>query len=239
MKRIENYDIALNRGPLMKELPVDERPREKLLSHGAAFLSNTELLAILIGTGTREESAMGLAGRVISSAGGLEGLGSMGIDELSKIKGIGTAKASSLSAALELGRRMAACGVMNKVHMGCSADAAQIFMEDMRHLKKEHFKCALLNVKNQVISIENVSVGGLSGTNAHPREVFEGAIRKGANAIIVAHNHPSGDPTPSEDDISLTKRIYESGEVLGIRLLDHIIVGDGCYVSMREEGMLG
>ena len=124
MKRIENYDITLNRGPLMKELPVDERPREKLLSHGAAFLSNTELLAILIGTGTREESAMGLAGRVISSAGGLEGLGCMGIDELSKIKGIGTAKASSLSAALELGRRMAACGVMNKVHMGSSAEAA-------------------------------------------------------------------------------------------------------------------
>ena len=238
MKTTGTYNSASSRGPLMRELPMDERPREKLLCHGVALLSNTELLAILIGTGTREESAMGLAGRVLSSAGGLSGLGSLQAEEMSRIKGIGKAKACCLAAALELGRRMAACGGKNRVRVGNSGEAATLFQEEMRHLKKENFRCALLNVKNEVLCIENVSVGGICGTNAHPREVFEAAIRKGANAIIVAHNHPSGDPTPSDDDRELTRRLKESGEILGIKLLDHIIVGDGVYISMSEEGLL-
>lgn len=232
------YNFNENRGPLMMELPEDERPREKLIQGGAAVLSNTELLAVLLGTGTRNESAMGLAAKVLSAAGGLEGLADLCPDDMSRLKGIGNAKACSLAAALELGRRMAAAGGRSSVRVGGPAEAAELFMESMRHLKKEHFRCALLNVKNEIICVENISVGCLNATHAHPRDVFEGAIRKGAASVIVAHNHPSGDPSPSDDDKKLTQRLAESGEILGIKLLDHIIVGNGIYFSMKEQGML-
>ncbi|MCQ2566459.1 MAG: DNA repair protein RadC [Clostridia bacterium] len=227
-----------NRGPMMMELPEDERPREKLLNHGTAFLSNTELLAILMGTGTREESVMTLASRVIASAGGLPGLASLSPQEMKTIKGVGTAKACSLAAALELGRRMAGQGCRERIKFGCPEDAAALFMEDMRHLRQENFRCALLNIKNEVMSVEQVSVGCVNATHASPRDVFEGAIRKGAASVIIAHNHPSGDPEPSEEDKNLTRRLCESGEILGIKVLDHIIIGDGIFISMLREGFI-
>lgn len=232
------YDMNENRGPMMMELPEAERPREKLLRHGPAVLSNTELLAVLMGTGTRDESVMTLASRIIASAGGLAGLASLSPEEMKMIKGIGAAKACSVSAALELGRRMAGQGSIERVKFGCPEDAAALFMEDMRHLRQENFRCALLNVKNEVICIEHVSVGCVNATHASPRDVFEGAIRKGAASVIIAHNHPSGDPAPSEEDKNLTRRLCESGEILGIRVLDHIIIGDGMYTSMLREGFI-
>ena len=232
------YDFNKNRGPMMMELPEAERPREKLLCHGPAVLSNTELLAILMATGTREESVMTLASRVIASAGGLCGLASLSPQEMKKIKGIGTAKACSLSAALELGRRMAGRGSMEKVKLACPEDVAALFMEGMRHLRQENFRCALLNVKNEVMSVEQISVGCVNATHASPRDVFEAAIRKGAAAVIIAHNHPSGDPSPSQEDKNLTRRLCESGGILGIKVLDHIIIGDGVYTSMLKEGFI-
>ena len=222
----------------MRELPEAEKPREKLLCHGPAVLSNTELIAVLMGTGTYEESVMTLASRIIASAGGLAGLAALDPQEMTEIKGIGPAKASCLSAALELGRRMAAQGGKERIRLGNPEDASVLFMEDMRHLRKENFRCALLNIKNELLSIEMISVGCVNATHASPRDVFEGAIRKGAAAVIVAHNHPSGDPAPSEEDKKLTRRLCESGKILGITVLDHIIIGDGVYTSMLREGLI-
>ena len=227
-----------NRGPMMRELPEAEKPREKLLCHGPAVLSNTELIAVLMGTGTYEESVMTLASRVIASAGGLDSLASLSPQEMTEIKGIGPAKACSLSAALELGRRMASRGPKKRIKFGTPDDVSSLFMEEMRHLRQENFRCALLNIKNELISVENISVGCVNATHASPRDVFEGAIRKGASSVIIAHNHPSGDPTPSEEDKNLTRRLCESGEILGIKVLDHIIIGDGIYTSMLKEGLI-
>ena len=227
-----------NRGPMMSELPEAERPREKLLSHGTAVLSNTELIAILMGCGTREESVMTLASRVIASAGGLSGLASLSPQDMVRIKGIGSAKACSLAAALELGRRMAGQAGRDRMRFASPEDASNLFMEEMRYLRQESFRCAALNIKNEVISIEQISVGSVNAVHASPRDVFEAAIRKGAAAVIIAHNHPSGDPSPSEEDKNLTRRLCESGKILGIQVLDHIIIGDGVYTSMLMEGFI-
>lgn len=224
--------------PLMKELPEDERPREKLLSAGPAALSNTELLAVILGCGTRNESAVGLAARVLVSAGGLSGLGSLCVDEFRRISGIGTAKACALTAVFELGRRCAASSAAKRPKITSPQDFADLFMEEMRHLKQEQFRVILLNVKKEVIASETISVGGLCGTPAMPREVFASAVKKGAHAMIAAHNHPSGDPAPSLSDLDLTKRLAGAGALLGIELLDHIIIGDGVYCSMKEKGIL-
>ncbi len=232
------YKTKTERGPTMRELPEGERPREKLLERGAAFLSNTELLAILIGSGTREESAMELAARIISFSGSLSELAGLRAEELSFVKGIGAAKACTLVAAIELGKRISCSAPRSREKLSGPREAAELFMEEMRYLKKEHFRAALLSVKNEVMSIENVSVGGISASPAHPREVFSPAILKGANSVILAHNHPSGDPEPSPADESLTRRLCEAGRTLGINVLDHIIIGDGRYTSMKEKGFI-
>lgn len=222
----------------IKDLPTEERPRERLIKHGAEVLSNSELLAIIIRTGTRFESAISIANKIMSSSEGLKFLTTSSVHELSQIKGIGMAKAAQIKAAVELGKRMKSYRCDNKLKISSPADAAEVVMEDMRYLKKEYLKGIFMNTKNLVIDIKDLSIGSLNSSIVHPREVFCEAIKNSSSSIIVCHNHPSGDPTPSQEDINITKRLYEVGKIVGIDLLDHIIIGDGIYVSLKEKGII-
>lgn len=232
--------MSINRkGPMLKELPYQELPREKILSNGVSCLSNTELLAVLIASGTKDESALTLAGRVLSlEKESLSKLTQYQPEELQKVKGIGVAKACQIVAAMELGRRIAVIPKEKRVKLDTPDQVAALFMEEMRHLKKETFRVALLNVKNEVIMREDISVGGINFSGAHPREVFQNAVKKGAYAVILVHNHPSGDPAPSSSDIATTHQLAEAGKILGIQVLDHIVVGDGKYISLKQQGHL-
>jgi DNA repair protein RadC len=221
----------------IKELPPEERPRERLIRHGASVLSNAELLAILLRTGTPKESAISLAHRLLIQEQGLRFLADSDVKQLSTISGIGQAKAAQIKAALELGKRMAAVEPGVDKPVKCPQDVADLLMEEMRYLKKEHMKLVLLNIKCNLISVEDVSIGSLNASIVHPREVFNPAIRKSSASIIMVHNHPSGDPTPSSEDIGITSRIREAGKLLGIELVDHIIIGDGKYTSLKEKGL--
>ena len=223
----------------IKDLPGSERPREKMMNLGAYSLTNSELLALIINNGTKEESALSLASRVLSlDDGGLKALLNFQPEEYTKIDGIGKAVACRICAAVELGRRIAASPQSQKIKMDKPAAAADVFMGDLRHLQKEKLKIAMLNSKGEIIAKEDVAIGGLYYTNTAPREIFSNAIRKGAYGILLAHNHPSGDPTPSEEDLALTKQVYAAGSLLGIKLIDHIIIGDGVYVSLKEQGII-
>lgn len=223
----------------IKELPEDERPREKLLKYGKEFLSNGELLAILIGTGTREKSALSLANKLLSLEGqGITYLSDCTPEELYAVEGIGSAKACKLIAAIELGKRVAGKEGEKRYRAGSPEEVANLYMEEMRYLKKEHFRALFLNTKNEIIFMEEVSVGNLSSSIVHPREVFRNAIRRGAAYIIVVHNHPSGNPLPSQNDLDVTRRLKETGELVGIPLLDHVIIGDGKFVSLKEKMLI-
>jgi len=221
----------------IKDLPEEERPRERLTRYGASVLSNAELLAILLRTGTKEESAISLAHRILVQEQGLRYLADSNVEQLSSINGIGKAKAAQIKAAIELGKRLAAFEPGADKPLKCPQDVAGLLMEEMRYLKKEHMKLVLLNVKCNLISVEEISVGSLNASIVHPREVFNPAIRKSSASIIMVHNHPSGDPSPSSEDISITARIAEAGKLIGIELVDHIIIGDGKYISMKEKGL--
>ena len=216
----------------IKALPAEERPVEKGLFRGMESLSNTELLALIINTGTREKSALSLAQEVIGHSRGIFYLRDMSYEELMKIKGIGRGKAARILAAMELGKRTASKPSGHPVSISDSDDIAGLFMEEMRYCKKEIFKTLLLNSKGNVLSIETVSVGELTSTVVHPREVFLPAVKKSAAAMVLVHNHPSGDPTPSKEDIQTTARLIECGKLLGVRVLDHLVIGDGKYVSI-------
>lgn len=222
----------------IKEMPYEERPVEKLFMRGVDSLTNAELLAVLIGSGYKETSAIELSEKILSLRGGLSGLGDITVEELTEIPGIGPMKAASIVCALNLGRRVATSPKEKKLRLSSTSGLAEYFMEDMRYLKKEHFKILMTNVKLEVIGVETVSVGELSGAPVHPRETFAPAIRRGAAAVCFAHNHPSGDPRPSDDDLKITKRLVECGDILGIRVLDHIIIGDGTYTSLKEAGYI-
>lgn len=225
----------------IKDLPVEERPRERLQRHGASVLSDAELLAVLIRTGTRTESALMLAQRILKGDGAKSGLAYVvdaSIEELSKIKGIGAAKSVQIKAAVELGRRISSFNRREQTAITGPRDIKHLLMDEMRFLEKEHFKAVLLNIKNHVISIEDISVGSLNTSIVHPREVFKPAIRRSSASIILVHNHPSGDPTPSREDIEVTQRLVESGKILGISVLDHVIIGNGSIVSLKEEGIM-
>ncbi|MDF2928238.1 DNA repair protein RadC [Anaerospora sp.] len=225
---------------MMKELPEDERPREKLLAKGPQALSNSELLAILIRTGTANESVMRLAERVLEQFenGGLTALGRLTPREISRVKGIGAAKAVTITAAVELGKRMAMLGAGDKVIIRSPQDAAWLMMPRLRYEPKELFVAIMLSTKNHVLSTPVISVGCLNASIVHPRELFREAINYSAASVILVHNHPSGDPAPSAEDISLTKKLVEAGHLLDISVLDHVIIGDGKYVSLKEKGIL-
>lgn len=222
----------------LRNVPNIERPRERMLAYGADALSHAELLAILIRTGTRSQSAVTLATKLLNKSGGLRNLVDMSVNELTEIKGIGSAKALQLMAGIELGKRIARSTLGELVVVRSPNHAAMYVMEELRYLKKEHFVCLFLNTKNGIIGKETLSIGTLNASLVHPREVFREAIRYNSASIICVHNHPSGDPTPSPEDISITKRLREAGSLIGIEILDHLIIGDGKFISLKEQGFL-
>ncbi len=222
----------------IKDMPQNERPREKMKEQGPEKLSNAELLALILRTGCQEETAVHLAERIILHAGGLRFLPDCTLEELQQLKGIGLAKAVQVRAALELGKRLALSTRPVSVTVTSPQDVAHYLMEEMRYYRKEYFRIVLLNTKNQIISVEDVSVGSLNSSIVHPREIFNHPVKKSAASILLVHNHPSGDPSPSQEDLEVTKRLMEAGSILGIQVLDHLIVGDGRYLSFKEEGLL-
>jgi DNA repair protein RadC len=223
---------------MLRDLPHEERPRERMMHYGAESLSQAELLAILLRTGAQSESAIHIAQRLLGITGGLRGLADLSIEELTTIKGIGPAKAVQLKSGIELGRRMANSRLTEPVIIRSPQDAAEILTEQLRYLQKEHFICLFLNTKNHVIAQETLSMGSLNASIVHPREVFRAAMKCSSAAIICAHNHPSGDPTPSPEDIALTSRLMQAGEIVGIDVLDHLVIGDSSYVSLKEKGYM-
>jgi DNA repair protein RadC len=222
----------------LRDVPSEERPRERMLQAGAGALSNAELLAILVRTGTYAESAVHLSQRILAECGGLRNLVDMSKDQLTQIKGIGDAKALQIQAGIELGRRLARCKLDETVTIRTPEDVANLLMEELRYLQKEHFVCLFLNTKNHVIGQETLSMGSLNASIVHPREVFKAAIKRSSASIVCVHNHPSGDPTPSPEDVQMTNRLIEAGSIIGIEVLDHIIIGDQRFVSLKEQGYM-
>ena len=225
---------------LVRDLPVDERPRERLLSEGAASLSNTELLAVLLRTGVKNDSALRVAEKVLAlhKERGLAAITQMSAKELSSIKGVGMAKAATILAAVELGRRLALKAAEARTVVHGPADAASYVMPRFRFERREHFAVLLLNAKNHILALKTISVGTLTSSVVHPREVFQAAIEQSAASVILVHNHPSGDPAPSGEDLAVTRRMVEAGEIMDIPVLDHVIVGYDKFISLKEEGMI-
>ena len=223
----------------IKEIPLNDRPREKMANNGAAALTDAELIAILLRTGTTEKSAIDIASEMTADGGLYKRLaGITHLHELTNIKGLGQAKAATVLAALEIGRRIASAKPIEKIHFGCPLDVASFLMPRLRYAAKEQFVVILLNGKNKVIGTEVISEGTLSNSLVHPREVYAPALLQHAAAIMVAHNHPSGDPAPSDEDREITKMLVRSGKVLNIPLIDHLIIGDGTYYSFLENEAL-
>ena len=223
----------------IKEIPLNDRPREKMAANGAAVLTDAELIAILLRTGTAEKSAIDIASEMTADGGLYKRLaGITRLNELTNIKGLGQAKAATVLAALEIGRRIASAKPLEKIHLSCPQDVADFLMPRLRYAAKEQFVVILLNGKNKVIGTEVVSEGSLSSSVVHPREVYAPAMLHHAAAIMVAHNHPSGDPKPSFEDEEVTRMLSRSGKVLGIPMIDHVIIGDGNYYSFLENEAL-
>ncbi|WP_290710299.1 DNA repair protein RadC [Anaerovibrio sp.] len=225
---------------MVKDLPADDRPRERLLAYGPGILSNAELLAILLGSGSKEKSAMQLAHDLLSQHrdSGVTALATMNVEELTEHKGIGSAKAASLLAAVELGKRLELNSTAKRPVVRCPADAADYAMPRLRYEQREHFAIILLNIKNHILSMPIISIGSLTASVVHPREVFKAAVQNSAAAMILVHNHPSGDPSPSKEDINITRQLIQAGKLMDIPVLDHIVLGDNKYISLKEEGMI-
>ncbi|UOQ93877.1 DNA repair protein RadC [Halobacillus shinanisalinarum] len=223
---------------MIKDVPKQDRPRERLIELGATHLSNQELLAILLGSGTRQESVTSLAQRLLIHFEGVMLLKDATIEELTAIRGIGSAKAVLILSAIELGRRIQQMKPVERYMIRSPEDGADFVMEEMRELKQEHFIVLFLNTKNQVLHRQTIFIGSLNASIVHPREVFKEAVKRSAASIICAHNHPSGDPTPSQEDIHVTRRLQECGKMIGIELLDHLVIGDRKFISLKEKGYL-
>ena len=222
----------------IKSIPVDDRPQEKLLKYGANTLSNSELLAIILRTGTKEENVIMLSQRILQEDGkGLRNLAEGTIEKFKSYKGISDVKAAKLIAVAEISKRMSAIKI-EKIKISSPGDAAMVLMEEMRYYQKEYFKIILLDTKNNIKKISQISIGSLNSSIVHPREVFHEAVLNLSSSIILIHNHPSGECQPSHDDIVLTNRLDECGKILGIKILDHIIIGDGIFFSFKEEGLI-
>lgn len=223
---------------MIRDFPLEERPRERFIREGAQSLSNQELISILLRTGTKKESVLQLSERLIAHFDGLRMLKDATVEEITSINGIGEAKAIQLLAAVEIGRRVSNLCYTDRYIIRSPEDCANYCMNDMRFLTQEHFVCLYLNTKNQVLHKQTIFIGSLNASIVHPREVFKEAFRRSAASIICLHNHPSGDPTPSREDIDVTKRLMDCGKLMGIEVLDHLIIGEKKYVSLKEKGYL-
>jgi len=222
----------------VKDLPPEDRPRERLYNFGAAGLTLQELLAVILGTGSSGSGSLALAYSLIEAFNDLGSLGRAGIDDLMLVPGIGFVRAGQLVAAIELGRRISRQNETSGRVIREPGDAAGIFLEEMKYYDKEYFKAAYLNTKNHIVKTETISIGSLNASIVHPREILKPAIRASAASIVLVHNHPTGDPTPSREDIEFTKRFAKCGRLIGIELLDHIIVGAGTFKSLKELGFI-
>ncbi len=220
----------------IRDWPSHERPRERILREGPSALTDAQLLAILLRVGRPEASAVQVAIELLHAIGGLQRVSQLGTDELCRISGIGPAKAAQLLAAVEVGKRALAAPLSTGTSIRSSADVYAAYHPLLRDLRHEVFYLVLLDAKHAVIKDLSISKGSLTASLVHPREVFTMAVRESAAAVICLHNHPSGDPTPSQEDRALTARLQEAGDVLGIPVLDHLVIGDGRYVSFADQG---
>jgi DNA repair protein RadC len=214
------------------------RPRERLIKYGPGVLSAAELIAIQLRVGTKEHNAIELANVLLKQFDGLRGVSNATVEQLGTVKGVGSAKAAEILAAVELGRRLAALSTEGRPQIHNPDDVANLLMPEMRDAKREFFKAVMLDTKNTVIRITTVSIGTLDSSLVHPREVFKDAITASAASVILAHNHPSGDPTPSKQDLLVTERLVEAGKLMGIDVLDHIILGDNRWISLKQRGLM-
>lgn len=224
--------------PTIRDLPQGERPRERLSKYGVKQLSNTELIAILLRTGLKGENVLALSARVLAQFNGLAGVGRATFAELCAQRGLSEAKVCQLLAALELGRRLVSLAPQERAVIQSPQDVTNLLAAEMAALDQEHLRVLLLSTRNEVLSIQEIYVGNVNSSMVRPAEVFRPAIRDNAPSIIVVHNHPSGDPTPSAEDVAITRALVSSGKMLGIELLDHLIIGSGGrYVSLNEKGL--
>lgn len=223
----------------IKDLPQNERPEEKLIYSGAKTLSSSELLALIIRTGSKDKSAVQLAEDVLVYANNeAGGINNIEINELQNIAGIGVAKACSVAATIELAKRMSNGKRGERKAVRTARDASDLLMNKLRHEKKEHLIMLILNTKCEVEAEITVSIGALDHTIMHPREILGKALKRSAAAILIAHNHPSGDPTPSRDDVEATNKLIKAADIVGIKVLDHIVIGDGRFISMKSEQLI-
>jgi DNA repair protein RadC len=222
----------------IREWPEEERPRERLLKYGPANMSDAQLIAIILRTGGGGRSAVDLGMELLGTFGSIRKIEEASLKDLCGLKGLGQAKAAQVKAALELGKRLVGEASGNGPVFSTGKDVYSYFLPKIGNLRKEVFYCAMLDVKNRLIVEKRISEGTLTASPVHPREAFREAIREAAASVIFVHNHPSGDPVPSRDDIAVTERLANAGETVGIRVLDHIIVADGGYTSMLEKGYL-
>jgi DNA repair protein RadC len=226
----------------MKDIPTDERPYEKCLKEGAQNLSDAELLSVIIRTGNREENSLALAQKILAlnyPKKGILGLLHLSMQELMQIKGIGRVKGAQLLCIGELSKRIwKKNSHLSEISFHNPLDIVNYYVEDMRHREQELVYVMLLNTKGFLIRDVMISQGTVNASVVSPREIFIEAVKHHAVSLVLIHNHPSGDPAPSREDIRLTKRVKEAGDLLGIRLLDHIIIGDNCYISLKERGIL-
>lgn len=219
-------------------IPMDGRPRERMMDYGPKALADHELLAILLRTGTRDKNVVALALEVLKETDDLYNLRHVSMQELMKIPGIGRVKATEIVAAIEFGRRVAHTNQVKEGTVMSSSWVGNYLMNEMSDLKQENVLALYLNTKNEIIKKETIFVGSLSSSIAHPREIFKGAVRYSAARIILAHNHPSGNTEPSEADFNFTRRVVDAGELMGIEVIDHVIVGEDAYLSLREHGLM-
>jgi DNA repair protein RadC len=219
----------------IREMPEDERPRERLLKYGPEALSNAELLAIILRTGTQKENIINLCSRIFSEYS-IKQLSQANISKLTEIHGIGNAKAAQIAAVFELARKLEGFTDEPRRKIRSPADVYSLLYPKMREQKRERLVALLLDTKNQVLREEVISIGSLNANIVHPREVFKAALMESCASVILSHNHPSGDPTPSREDIAVTEKLIEGGKLLGIDVLDHVVIGDGKYVSLKDEG---
>ena len=223
----------------VRDLPASERPRERLVAVGPEALSEQELLCCILGRGIAGESVLVTAQRLLQAFGGVRGIADASVEQLGRVRGVGPAKAAQLKAAVELARRVIRPSTATPLAIDTPEAAAGLLRPHLLEKKKEHFVALLLDNRHHAIRVAPISVGSLSASLVHPRELFQEAIRASAAAVIVAHNHPSGDPAPSEHDVALTKRLAQAGKLLGIEVLDHLIIAARGVVSLKALGVIG